>query len=87
MFVVFWVLHPMRNQAYNIELSGKWKIYDVFHVLLLEENITRKRGVETAIKLDKGNSKKYKVEIIHDGKIYAKELDNGHLLDLHYLVF
>ena len=31
----FWVLHLVDMQAYKIELSKKWKIYDVFHMSLL----------------------------------------------------
>ena len=32
----FRVLHPVGKQAYNLELPKKWKIHDVFHILLLE---------------------------------------------------
>lgn len=33
-----------------------------------------------------GNSKKYKVKTICDNKVYAKESDFGHWLDLYYMV-
>ncbi len=39
----FRVLHPVRKQTYKLELSMKWRIYDVFHVSLLEQDIKRKR--------------------------------------------
>ncbi len=43
--------------------------------------------METAIKLDEGNSKEYEVEAIRDSVVYAKESDSGyHLLGLYYLV-
>ena len=35
-FGPFQVLHPVGKQAYKLELPKKWKIHDVFHVLLLE---------------------------------------------------
>ncbi len=35
-FGPFRVLHVVRKQAYKLELSTKWKRYDVFHVSLLE---------------------------------------------------
>ena len=36
----------MGKQAYKLELPKKWRIYDVFHVSLLEQNITRKEQVD-----------------------------------------
>ncbi len=42
-FRPFWVLHPMGKQAYQIELSKKWRIHNVFHVSLLEQ-VTKRTG-------------------------------------------
>ncbi len=75
----------MGKQAYKIELPKKWRIHDVFHVLLLEQDTTRKRQVEIAIELDKGNSEEYEVKAICNSAVYAKELEN-HLPDFYYLV-
>ena len=66
------------------------KIHDVFYVSLLEQNPTRKEGVnklfsEPELEFDTGNIKEYKVEAIKDSAIYAKEAE-GHLLSLYYLV-
>ena len=36
LFGPFQVLYPVGKQAYKLELSRKWRIHDVFHVLLLE---------------------------------------------------
>ncbi len=41
-FGLFRVLYIVRKQAYKLELPTKWKIHDVFHVLLLEQVTTRK---------------------------------------------
>ena len=41
-FGPFWVLHPMGKQAYKLELPKKWKIHDIFHVSLLEQDTTKK---------------------------------------------
>ena len=66
-FGPFQVLHLVRKQAYKLELPRKWGIYNVFHVLLLEQDITRKGRVDkNATELDAGNndSNEYKVKAI-----------------------
>ncbi len=85
-FGPFRILHPVGKQAYKIDLPKKWKIYDVFHISLLEQDIIKKRLVETAIELDKGDSKEYEVEAIRDSEVYAKKSDSGQLPGLYYLV-
>ncbi len=42
-FGPFRVLHAVGKQVYKLEPSTKWKIYDVFHVSLLEQDTTRRR--------------------------------------------
>ena len=42
---LFQVLQPVFKQTYKLELPKKWRIHDVFHVLLLEQDITKKRQV------------------------------------------
>lgn len=39
------------------------------------------------LKLDQGDSEEYKVKAIWNSKVYAKKLNNGHLLGVYYLVF
>ncbi len=85
-FGSFRVLHLVRKQAYKLELPKKWKIHNVFHVSLLEQDTIRKERVQIAIELDKGDSKEYKVKAICNNKSYAKELDSDHLPGLYYLV-
>ena len=41
-FSPFQVLYPVENQTYKLELPKKWRIYDVFHVTLLKQDIIRK---------------------------------------------
>ena len=85
------MLHPVRKQAYKLKLSKNWRIYDVFYMSLLEQDIIRKGWVDKKIrqiKFDASNndSREYKVEAIWDNAVYTQELKLGHLPDLYYLV-
>ena len=85
----FRVLHLVEKQAYKLELFKKWKIHDVFHVSLLEQDTIRKGRVheENAEELDAGdNSGKYEVEAIRDSAVYTRESELDHLPGLYYLV-
>lgn len=58
-FRLFRLLHLMGKQAYKCELPKRWRIHNVFLVLLLEQNTTKKRRVdENVIELDAGGNKK-----------------------------
>ena len=54
---------------------------------LLEQNITKKEGVEKIPELNVGNenSKKYKLESILNSAVYAKKSES-HLPKLYYLI-
>ena len=41
----FWVLYPVSKQTYKLELPKKWKIHNVFHILLLKKYISKKKQV------------------------------------------
>ena len=89
-FGPFQILHPVGKQAYKLDLPTKWKIHDVFHVSLLEQDTTRKGRMnelfpELEPEFVAGNNKEYKVEAIKDSAVYAKEAE-GHLPGLYYLV-
>ena len=89
-FGPFQILHPVGKQAYKLDLPTKWKIYDVFHVSLLEQDTTRKGRMnelfpEPEPEFDAGNNKEYEVEAIKDSVVYAKEAKR-HLSGLYYLV-
>lgn len=60
-FEPFRVFHLVGKQAYKLKLPARWKIHDVYHVLLLELNIIRKRRVNKLLdmepELDVGENK------------------------------
>ena len=90
-FGPFQILHPVGKQAYQLDFSAKSKIHNVFHVLLLKQDITRKGQMnelfpEPEPEFDIGNNKEYEVEIIKNSAVYAKE-SKRHLPGLYYLVF
>ena len=86
-FGPFRVLHPVGKQVYKLELPRKWRIYDVFHVSLLEQDTTRKGRVdENVTEFEAGNDEEYEVEGIWDSAVYAKESAAGHLPGLYYLI-
>ena len=82
------MLYLVEKQTYKFELLKKWKIHNVFHVSLPEEDTTKKEQVdENVTEFETGsNDKKYKMERICDSAVYAKKLATGHLLGLYYLV-
>ena len=83
------MLHLVGKQVYKLELPKKWRIHDVFHVSLLEQDTTRKEQVDenvTELEFDAGNSKDYEVEAIRDSTVYAMESESGNLPGLYYLV-
>ncbi len=41
-FNLFQVFYSIRNQAYKLELLKKWRIYNIFHILVLEYDTTKK---------------------------------------------
>ena len=64
-FRLFQVLHPVGKQTHKLKLPKRWKIHNVFYVLLLEYDITKKERVNKQMtELETGNSKAYEVEAI-----------------------
>lgn len=45
-FRPFWALHLVGKQAWKLELPRKWRIYNVFHMLLLKYHTTKKKRVD-----------------------------------------
>ena len=82
------MLHLVGKQAYKFKLLKKWKVYDVLHVSLLENDTTKKKQIDknaTKLEFNVGNSEEYKVEAIRDSAIYVKESED-YLLGLYYLI-
>ncbi len=89
-FRPFRILHVVENQAYKLELSTSWRIYDVFYILFQKKDTIKKRQVNNALeKLEKefeaGKDKEYKVKAIIDNAMYSKEINNQ-MPGLYYLV-
>ena len=90
-FGLFRVLHLVSSQAYKLKLLKQWRIHNVFHISLLEQDITRKGRVDEKtteqLEFDAGSdNKEYEVEGIRNSVVYAKESEAGHLPSLYYLV-
>ena len=75
----------VRKQVYKLELPARWKIHDIFHISLLEQNIAKKGREFSVLEFEPGNNKEYKLEAIQERIVYAKKAD-GHLSKLYYLV-
>ena len=64
--------------------------YDIFHVSLLKQDTTKKGWVDQEvrqIKFDAGdNGEEYKVEVIRDSAVYARESESGYLPGFYYQV-
>ncbi len=89
-FGLFIVLHPVRKQAYKLELPKRWRIHDVFHMSLLEQDTTKKGQLDQATSQlefegNSGDGEEYEVEAICNSAVYARESE-GHLPGLYYLV-
>ena len=69
----------MGKQAYKLKLPKKWRIHDVFHVSLLEQNTTRKGRLDKNMTEFEASSdeEEYEVERIWDNAVYAKEWATG----------
>lgn len=86
-FKPFQVLYLMKKQIYKLKFPRNWKIHDMFHMLLLEQNITWKKQVDKNVtKFNFGNSKEYKIRKIRDNIIYVRKLEAKSLLKLYYLI-
>lgn len=88
-FGPFRVLYPVKKQAYKLELPRKWRIYNVFHMSLLEQDITKKKQVENnliQLEFKAGTNEEYKIEGIRDSAVYAKKSKSSYLPKLYYLV-
>ena len=63
-FGLFQVLHLFGKQAYKLELPARWKIYNMFHVLLVEQDIIKKGQEFSVPEFKPDNNKEYELEAI-----------------------
>ncbi len=92
-FGPFQVFHAVGKQAYKLELPTKWKIHDVFHVSLLEQDTTRKGRVdkvlpepEKNVKFEAGGNKEYEIKAIINSAVYGQQANSDQMPGLYYLV-
>ena len=75
-----------RQISLLTQTTKKIDIYNIFHILLLKKNTTKKEWIEKVLKLDaNNNSKKYKVEAIKDNAVYIKESKN-YFPNFYYII-
>ena len=70
-------------------MPKKWKIHDVFHESLLEQDTTKMGQVDDTqldFEFKAGHDKEYEFDGIWDSAVYDKELAIGKLPGLYYLV-
>ena len=86
-FGPFWLLYPIKKQAYKLELPTKWVSHNVFLVSLLKQDFIRKGQINKfpIPEFETGDNKEYEIEAIRNNKVYAKKAD-GYLSGLYYLV-
>ena len=81
-FGPFQVWHLVRKQAYKLELLKWWRMHNVFHGSLPEQDTTKKERVDkrvTELELEAGNSEEYKIEAIWDSAVYTSKSESGQL--------
>ena len=78
----------MGKEIYKLKLPKKWKIHNIFHMLLLKQNTNKKKQVDkNVIEIEaSGNKSEYMVEEIWNSAIYAKKSIVGHLPGFYYLI-
>ena len=82
----FQVLHPVGKQAYKLKLPKKWRIHNIFHLSLLEQDTMKKgRANNMQLEFETGDNKEYEVNDIQNSAVYAKK-SARQLPRLYYLV-
>ena len=86
----FEILEAVGKQAYKLKLPAKWRIHPVFHMSLLERDITRKKAVDQKIanqlELEEGEQPEQEVDSIIDSMVFAEEAIDGRPPGLYYLI-
>lgn len=82
--------YSKKKIGLQTEINKKQRIHNVFQVLLLEQNTTKKEQLDKTmlpVEFDnsKNKSREYKVKAIRDSRVYIRDSEN-HLLGLYYLI-
>ena len=69
-----------------IKIPKKWKIYNIFQMLMLKQNIIKKEQIDKNMTVYEAvDNKKYKVKVIWDSTIYTNKA-KGYLLGLYCFI-
>lgn len=86
----FEVLKAVGKQTYRLKLPTKWRIHHVFHVLLLERDVTRREMVDQKIanqlEFEEEKQPEQEVDSIIDRMVFAERAIDGRLPALYYLI-
>ena len=91
-FGPFRVLYAVGKQVYKLELPTKWKIHNIFHVSLLEQDTIKKKQVdnkalpESEKEFEARDDKKYEVKTINDSTVYGQQANSNQMPGLYYLI-
>ena len=91
-FGPFRVFHVVGKQVYKLELSMKWKIYNIFYMSLLEQDTIRKERVDNKAfsepekNFKAGDDKEYEVKTIIDSAVNGQRANKNQIPSLYYLI-
>ena len=87
----FEILETVGKEAYKLKLPAKWCIHPIFHVLLLEKDIIRRKAVDQKIanqlELKERKQPEQEVDSIIDSMVFVKEAIDSKPLGLYYLIY
>lgn len=86
----FEIIEAVGKKAYRLKLPTKWRIYHLFHVSLLETDVTRREVVDQKIadqlEFEEGEQPEQEIDSIMDSMVFAEEAIDSRLPGLYYLI-
>lgn len=87
----FQVIYQVGKQTYTLKLPTRQRIHDVFYILPLKQNITRREYVNELVELEPelhpGKNKEYEIETLKDYIVITSKTARDQLPGLFYLIF